>query len=100
LQAHPGDLLQVLFLEIQESPQALPVVQVLQHVRDGCGGLVGGEMTRIGVLVGIGVGPSVNVSVGEGVNVGGIGVGVGVGSSRVGVSGTTRVFVAGMGVGV
>jgi hypothetical protein len=57
-------------------------------------------MTGIGVRVGIEAGASVKVGVGEGVNVGGIGGGVWVGRSRVGVSGTTRVFVGGTGVGV
>jgi hypothetical protein len=57
-------------------------------------------MAGIGVRVGIEVGASVNVDVGEGVKVGGRGVGVWVGRSRVGVSGTTRVFVGGIGVGV
>jgi hypothetical protein len=57
-------------------------------------------MTGIGVRVEVEVGASVKVGVGEGVNVGGIGGGVWVGRSRVGVSGTTRVFVGGIGVGV
>lgn len=35
LQAQPGPTLQVLSLEMQESPQALPVVQTRQHASEG-----------------------------------------------------------------
>ena len=57
LHAQPGGLVQVLFTAIQESPQALPVEQTLQHADEG--GDVGssvGHGVGHGVAVGHGVG--------------------------------------------
>jgi len=69
LHAQPGGWWQVLLFEIQLSPQALPVVQILQHAR--AGGDVG-ACTITGVQVGNGLGVHVGGRrVGAGVQVAG-----------------------------
>ena len=48
LHAHPGPLWQVLLLEMQESPHALPLLQILQQVFVClCGVAVGGTADSI-----------------------------------------------------
>lgn len=126
LHAQPGGLLHVLFLDMQESPQALPVVQVLQQTRPagvgagvsvGAGVPVGGGVSvggGRGVTVGDGVsdGVGIGVEVGDGEAVGGTSVSVGervgvvvgegamVASRGVSVARGTRVTAAGAGDGV
>ena len=67
LHAQPGGLLHVLLAEMHESPQALPVLHILQHVR--AGGLVGCTTTGAGVSVGRKI-AGMTVLVGRGVRVG------------------------------
>jgi hypothetical protein len=81
-------LVQVVFLSMQESPQALPLVQVLQQILDVAAGTGVGVASTIwtvavGSMVAVGgwtVG--VSVDVGRGAAVGGTGVGVSVDVGR------------------